>query len=70
MTAREHDVATLVGRGWTNPEIAAELFVSRKTVEYHLRNVYIKLDLGGRRELRDLVQAGGPDEAILGDPGH
>lgn len=56
LTDREREVTTLVGRGWTNPEIAAELFVSTKTVEYHLRNVYGKLGLAGRRALRDRVQ--------------
>ncbi len=57
LTDREREVTTLVGRGWTNPEIAAELFVSTKTVEYHLRNVYGKLGLRGRRALRDRVQS-------------
>ncbi|GAA4890410.1 helix-turn-helix transcriptional regulator [Actinomycetospora straminea] len=57
LTDREREVTTLVGRGWTNPEIAAELFVSTKTVEYHLRNVYGKLGLAGRRALRDRVQS-------------
>ncbi|MEJ2885316.1 helix-turn-helix transcriptional regulator [Actinomycetospora aeridis] len=56
LTDREREVTTLVGRGWTNPEIAAELFVSTKTVEYHLRNVYGKLGLRSRRALRDRVQ--------------
>jgi DNA-binding CsgD family transcriptional regulator len=56
LTERERDTAALVGRGWTNREIAAELYVAAKTVEYHLRNVYLKLHLDGRRELRDVVQ--------------
>ncbi|MDD7942799.1 LuxR C-terminal-related transcriptional regulator [Actinomycetospora lutea] len=56
LSDREREVAGLVGRGWTNPEIAAELFVSAKTVEYHLRNVYGKLGIRGRRALRDRVQ--------------
>lgn len=56
LTDRERDVALLVGRGWTNPEIAAELYLSPKTVEFHLGNVYAKLGISGRRELRDLVQ--------------
>ncbi|MHC1559506.1 helix-turn-helix transcriptional regulator [Actinomycetospora sp. C-140] len=56
LTDREREITTLVGRGWTNPEIAAELFVSSKTVEYHLRNVYGKLGLRSRRALRDRVQ--------------
>ncbi|GAA4928776.1 AAA ATPase-like protein [Actinomycetospora succinea] len=56
LSDREREIAGLVGRGWTNPEIAAELFVSAKTVEYHLRNVYGKLRITGRRALRDRVQ--------------
>lgn len=56
LTDRERDVALLVGRGWTNPEIARELYLSPKTVEFHLGNVYAELGVGGRRELRDLVQ--------------
>ncbi len=56
LTSKEREVAALVGRGWTNPEIAKSLFVSSKTVEYHLRNVFIKLDLTGRRQLRNLLQ--------------
>lgn len=57
LTEKEGQVATLIARGWTNPEIAKALFVSTKTVEYHLRNIYIKLDLQSRRQLRDLLQA-------------
>jgi DNA-binding NarL/FixJ family response regulator len=44
-----------VGRGLTNNEIATELFVTAKTVEYHLSRVYQKLQVPGRRALRDLV---------------
>jgi DNA-binding CsgD family transcriptional regulator len=42
--------------GKTNREISVELFVSSKTVEYHLGNIYSKLGIPGRRNLRDLVQ--------------
>lgn len=52
LTDREQDVATLVAKGLTNREVAGELYVSEKAVEYHLRNVFGKLGLSSRRELR------------------
>ena len=55
LTSRETEVAHLVGKGLSNPEIAAELFVSRKAVEYHLGNIYAKCGLRGRQELRRFV---------------
>jgi len=51
-TEREQDVVALVRKGMTNKEIAAEMYVSEKAVEYHLRNVYGKLGISSRRELR------------------
>ena len=51
-TEREQDVVALVRKGLTNKEIAAEMYVSEKAVEYHLRNVYGKLGITSRRELR------------------
>ncbi|MFF6983839.1 AAA family ATPase [Streptomyces sp. NPDC008343] len=56
LTDREKDTAKLVARGWTNKEIAEELYVSTKTVEYHLGNMYAKGGLRNRRQLRNLVQ--------------
>jgi DNA-binding CsgD family transcriptional regulator len=53
LTDREHDVATLVASGRTNREVAAELYVSEKAVEYHLGNVFAKLGIRSRRQLRD-----------------
>jgi DNA-binding CsgD family transcriptional regulator len=55
MTARETEVAHLVGQGMTNAEIGAELFITSKAVEYHLSNLYAKLGLKGRQELRRFV---------------
>ena len=55
LTSRETEVAHLVGKGLSNPEIAAELFVGRKAVEYHLGNIYAKCGLQGRQELRRFV---------------
>ncbi|MBK3584148.1 AAA family ATPase [Streptomyces sp. MBT57] len=56
LTNREYDIARLIGRGLTNREISATLFISSKTVEYHLSRIYQKFLLAGRRELRELVQ--------------
>jgi DNA-binding CsgD family transcriptional regulator len=52
LTEREQDVAALVSKGMTNREVAAELYVSTKAVEYHLRNIYGKLSVTSRNELR------------------
>ncbi len=54
LTDRERDVAVLVAKGYSNPEAASELYVSRKAIEYHLRNIYGKLGIASRRELRGL----------------
>ena len=59
LTSRETEVAHLVGKGLSNPEIAAELFVSRKAVEYHLGNIYAKCGLHGRQQLRRFVEQWG-----------
>ncbi len=52
LTDRERDVAALVSKGLTNREVAAQLYVSGKAVEYHLGNIYGKLGVRSRRELR------------------
>jgi DNA-binding CsgD family transcriptional regulator len=56
LTSRETEIAHLVGRGLSNPEIAAELFISRKAVEYHLSNIYGKYGIHSRQQLRRLVE--------------
>ena len=53
LTDRERDVVALVAKGMSNREAAAELYVSAKAVEYHLGNVYAKLGIRSRRELRE-----------------
>lgn len=57
LTSRELDVATLVARGLTNNETAAQLFLTPKTIEYHLRNIFAKLAITSRRGLRQLLPA-------------
>ena len=51
LTERELQVAWLVFERKTNPEIARELFLSQKTVETHLRNIFRKIDVGSRVEV-------------------
>lgn len=55
LTARERDVVSLVNKGFTNKEVGAQLYISAKAVEYHLGNVYGKLGIRSRRDLRDAV---------------
>ncbi len=57
LTAAELRVATLAARGATNRQIATELFVTAKTVEYHLTSVYRKLNIASREELPAVVQS-------------
>jgi DNA-binding NarL/FixJ family response regulator len=51
LTPHELQVATLVVRGMTNRESAAALFVTPKTIEYHLASIYRKLGVRSRTEL-------------------
>lgn len=57
LTPGELRVARLAARGLTNREIAEALFVTRKTVEWHLRGTYRKLGVNDRQALRPLVEA-------------
>ncbi len=50
-TAREREVATLLARGLTNPEIAEALVLSPHTVQDHVKSLFEKLDVGSRQEL-------------------
>jgi DNA-binding CsgD family transcriptional regulator len=57
LTASELRVARLAAAGYSNPEIAQTLFVTRKTVETHLGHVFSKLDIRTRGELGAALDA-------------
>jgi DNA-binding CsgD family transcriptional regulator len=53
LTAQELHIAKLVATGATSREVGAQLFLSPRTIEAHLRSIFRKLDITGRRQLRD-----------------
>jgi DNA-binding CsgD family transcriptional regulator len=54
LTAQEAQIARLVRQGLSNPEVGTRLFLSPRTVEWHLSNIFAKVGVSSRRQLRDV----------------
>jgi DNA-binding CsgD family transcriptional regulator/tetratricopeptide (TPR) repeat protein len=70
LTAQEAQIVGLVRQGLSNPEIGARLFISRRTVEWHLRNIFNKLNVTSRRQLcygSGLVGSSGQNHLEIAD---
>ena len=71
LTKQEQRVLGLVAKGWRNSKIAAELFISTRTVETHLYHIFDKLDISSRTEAMlyalNAMALGTPEIRIISD---
>jgi DNA-binding CsgD family transcriptional regulator/tetratricopeptide (TPR) repeat protein len=70
LTSHEAQIARLARDGLSNPEIAARLFLSPRTVEWHLKKVFSKLGISSRQALRDALPSADPDANSVSAPMH
>ncbi|RZT28018.1 ATP/maltotriose-dependent transcriptional regulator MalT [Kribbella sp. VKM Ac-2569] len=64
LTPQEFQIASLVRDGLSNPEVGARLFLSPRTVEWHLRKIFDKLSISSRRQLREALPQTGHEATV------